>query len=267
MKKILRHPLVLSCLIVSFFVFLNFYGWLAGLENIFVKISSPFQRTFYQTSLKMNNFAGFILSVKDLKKKNNRLEEENAEFLGEIVRTREIERENEFLRKQLGLALPEENSLVLAGVIGLESSGLGRFILIDKGEKDGVAKNDPVIASSNFLIGQVVETGALFSKVRLITDPASKVNALIQGQDITGLTETENGADLVIGFLPQGKAVAKGSLVVTSGLAGIFPAGLLIGRTGEVISSDAQISQRVKIETMIDLNALDKVFVIKKESE
>ncbi|MBU1136962.1 rod shape-determining protein MreC [Patescibacteria group bacterium] len=267
MKKIFRHPLILSFLVVSGFVFLNFYGWLAGVENIFFKISFPFQSVFYQSSLKLNNLADFVFSIRNLEKENSGLEDKNLEFLSEMTRLKEVERENEFLRKQLGLGFPEGKSLMLAGVIGRESSGLGQFALIDKGARDGIAKDDPVVAAGNFLVGQVIEAGDFFSKVKLIIDPASKINAIIQEQSITGLTEVENGTSLVIGFLPQQEAVEKGKLIVTSGLAGIFPAGLLIGRVGEVISSDAQISQRAKIETLINFDTLDKVFVIKKNSD
>lgn len=264
MKKTLKHPLVLSLMVVSFFIALNFYGWLSGVENIFLRVSSPVRNAFYQSALKVNGLANFVFSIRNLEKENRALQEEKMRFLSETVRLKEVERENDFLRRQLGLSLPEGKSLVLAAVVGRESSGLGQFILIDKGLKDGIAKNDPVVAAGNFLVGQVVEAGDFFSKVRLIIDPASKINAVVQGQNITGLAEIEEGTDLVIGFLPRGEEVEKGGLIVTSGLAGIFPAGLLIGQIGEIISSDAQISQKAEIETLIDFDVLDKVFVIKK---
>jgi len=266
MKKILKHPLVLSVLVISFFIWLNLYGWPNGLENIFIRVSSPLQKILYQSALRLNGLADFVFSIKNLKEDNQKLEEENWRFLSEISRLKEIERENEFLRKQLGLSLPEGKSLTMAAVVGRESSGLGQFALIDKGGKDGIVKNNPVVAPGNILIGQVVEVGESFSKVRLIIDPASKINAIIQEQGIAGLTEIEGGTDLTIGFLPQEEIAEKGKFIVTSGLAGIFPVGLLIGKVGEIISSDAQISQKAEIETLVNFDALDKVFVIRNNS-
>jgi len=103
-----------------------------------------------------------------------------------------------------------------------------------------------------------------FSKIQSIIDSNSRVNALIQGSEINGLIKGGQENDLVIDLLPQGEFIEQGQLVVTSGLSGFFPNGLLIGKIEKVISSDVQISQMAKIESAVDFDKLEKVFVIIK---
>ena len=153
--------------------------------------------------------------------------------------------------------------LVLASVIGQDLFGLNRYFLIDKGRGDGIREKSAVITAGNLLVGRVVETLDSFSKVRLLTDPGSRVSALLQDSEVTGLVKSNHGLDLIIDLLPQGEAVRENETVVTSGLAGLFPAGLLIGRIQTVVSSDAQISQIAKIKPAVDFANLKKVFVIK----
>ena len=152
----------------------------------------------------------------------------------------------------------------MADVIGGDSSGIGKYILINKGEKDGIDLKSAVILSDNFLIGQVIETGDSFSKVRLITDNNSRINVVLRDLKAQGILEMENG-NLVVKFIPQGENIEKGQMVFTSGLAEVFPSGILIGRISGVISSDASISQKAEIELAADFKYLNRVFVILKK--
>jgi len=263
MRNLFKHPLVLSFLIIAVFIFFNQQGWLKKTENVFLKLLSPGKEAFYNLSLMTKELTGFIFSLRGLENEINLLKEENRNLLSQNSQLEEVIRENRFLRKQIGLPIPESQELVMANIIGREPSGLGEYILINKGQEDGVEEKSIAITAGNILIGHVVEVTNSFSKIRLITDRNSRVNALIQESGITGLIEGGNDLNLLIDLLPQGEEIKKGQSVVTSGLAGVFPQGLLIGQIEEVISSDAQISQRAEIKPVINFSHLDKVFIIR----
>lgn len=267
MKNIFKYPLIISLLIIFCLIFINQNGWLDIIHNIFFKSSSFVQKNVFQISLKADNFVDFIISIKNFERENAELKEINLELLGEIVELKEIAKENEALRQQMGLLAREQNKLVLADIIGNDSSSWGKYFLINKGKKDGVEKKAVVIAAGNLLVGQVVEVFDSFSRARLITDSNSLVNARVQDSEITGLIKgeaSEQELDLIFDLLPQDKKINSGSAVITSGLSGLFPPGLLIGRVEKVISSDAQISQVVKVKPVVDFSKLEKVFVIVK---
>ena len=187
MKRIFKHPLILSLLIIFCLILINQQGWLNSVDNIFLKSSSFVQENIFQISLKTNNFIDFVVSVKDLEQKNIELKKYNLNLLGKIVKLKEIEKENERLRKQIGLPLQKSNKLILASVISKDSSDFGKYFLINKGEKDGIKEKSIVIASGNLLVGQVVEIFDSFSRIQLIIDPNSLVNARIQDSEIVGL--------------------------------------------------------------------------------
>ncbi|MEA2113187.1 MAG: rod shape-determining protein MreC, partial [Patescibacteria group bacterium] len=248
MRKIFAHPLILSLILVAIAVFFNGQGWLDAPKNAFFQLTYSFQKTIYRCAQKINNSADFFVSTVSINEENINLKKENAEFLGEIARLKEAARENDFFRRQIGLAVPEDGKLILASVIGQDLFGPNRYFFIDKGVKDGVKEKSVVITAGNLLVGRVVEAVDFFSKVQLLTDSSSRVNALIQDSGAKGLVKSECGTNLIMDLLSQGEDINEGETVVTSGLAGLFPTGLLIGQIQKIVSSDAQISQIAKIK-------------------
>lgn len=256
----LFKPLLFIAVILGL-IFFNWLGWLERPKNIFYQLSTPIQRFTYSISCQVNNFFDFALSLKELDQENIKLKEENQRLQSEVVQLREVAQENQFLRQQLDLAEPIKQSMVLANVIGQDSQNLSQYIFIDKGQKDGIKKQAAVITAGNILIGQVLESFDQTAKVLLVIDQNSKVNALIQKSRISGLVKGEKGG-LMLDLVPQEKEVLVGQTVVTSGLAGVFPKGLLIGQIKEVIISDPEVFQKIIIQPAADFERLEKVFVI-----
>ncbi|MBU1292219.1 rod shape-determining protein MreC [Patescibacteria group bacterium] len=263
MKKILTHSFILSLLIIVGLILVNNQGWLNPVKNLFYSLVTP----SYQISFQFNKFFGFVTSINQLEHENIQFREENQELLGQIAQLEGIAKENELFRRQIGSSGPkfESEKLILANIVGQDTSNLRKYFLINKGTKDGLELGSVVIAAGNLLVGRVIEVTNSFAKVQSIIDSNSRVNALIfakDGLEITGLIKGDQGLNLIIDLLPQGEVVEQGQLIVTSGLAGLFPAGLLIGQIEKVISSDVQISQMAELKPAIDFERLRNVFVI-----
>jgi len=263
LKKIFSHSFILSLLIIVGLIFFNSQGWLKIPQDIFFRLTGFGQKISYQIALKTNDLIDFLTSINKFNQKNIQLTKENEELLSQLVQLKEMARENEFLRQQIGLVSGESPQLILANVIGQNLSPFEKCLLINQGAKDGVEEKAVVIMAGNFLIGQVIEVGSSFAKVQLIIDPNSRVNALIQESGVAGLVKSNQGLNLTVDLIPQGETIREGQTVVTSGLAGIFPSGLLIGQISQVVSIDVQVFQKAKIEPAFDFKKLDKVFVIK----
>ena len=263
MRKFFSQPLILSLLIIFILIFFNFQGWLKTPQNIILKLTVSTQEIIYQYSLKIDNFINFLFSMNSLNQENIELKQESENLFGQVIQLEEVVRENEFLRQQMGLELPKNNSLILAHIIGWDLSNSGKSFLINKGSKDGVKKKAAIITSGNILVGQVIEVFDSFSIVQSILDPNSRINVLIQESGITGLIRGNQGLNLILDLLPQGEEIRESEIVITSGLSGIFPPGLLIGKIQKVFSLDVQMSQTAEVEPIADFNNLEKVFVIK----
>ncbi|HEX6386392.1 MAG TPA: rod shape-determining protein MreC [Anaerolineae bacterium] len=200
---------------------------------------------------------------------------ETALFQIEALQARiaELERENEELREIQG-----EYQILLdlfnrtreapsfdrqaALVIGHDTSLAVRSIIIDKGSDDGVEVGMPV-ESARGLVGQVFRTTPNSAQVILITDNASSIPARLGSSRATGnLVGGGPGGSLIMEWIDLKYQVEVGEVVLTSGLAGKIPQDVVIGRVIDVDRREADLFQQTIVQSAVDFDALEIVFVI-----
>jgi len=181
--------------------------------------------------------------------------------LEEETRLKEAARENEILRQRLELSQSEKQKLAMAEVIGYNSL-LGQYFLIDKGSQDGLSVGLAAVTANNFLIGYVAETGQNFSKVLLISDSNSLINAMTQDTRISGIVKGSHGLGLTMEMIPIDAQIAVGEMIITSGLNDAIPRGLIIGRIAEVAKKASDIWQRAIITSAVEFDKLEQVFIL-----
>lgn len=264
MKKIAFLIIIIAVIVLL--IFLNFDFVRTLIFNAFYKISLPFLKFFYWINLKLTNFFSSFFSLRDLIQENAKLKQENRNLFSENISLKEVARENEVLRQVLNISLPKKSQLIIANVIGYNPQNLGEYILINKGSLDGLKEDLSVIDANKNLIGKIIEVHNRFSKVLLITDSNSRVNALVSdsADRPRGIVKGEHGLNLIMEMLPRQIKIEKGQTVITSGLNDNFPKGLIIGQIQEIIFSETDIFQKVTIKPAIDFNKLEEVFVIKQ---
>ena len=266
MFKIFRSKLVflIFILIIVFsLVFLNSKNALNIPKGALDFCVSPIQKVFKKTSDKTGNFLRFFGTIKYLNQENETLKKENKKLASEITELKETAWENKLLRKQLDLSPKKDLKLISSFIIGKSSPEFGQYIIIDKGRNSGIEKNQAVIASSGILIGKVIETSSKTSKILLITDINSSVSAIIQETRASGIVKGEHGIGLIMEMIPRGEEIKSEQTVITSGLEGFFPKGLLIGKIKNAISSPSSIFQKAIIEPAINIQELEMIFVVK----
>lgn len=251
--------LVLAVFIISFFYFPDLSR---TAENAVYFVFYPFLKGGGWISAKIYDFVG-ILRVKDLFNENNRLKNDNEHLLAENARLIEIGKQNEELKKALGLPSELKNHLLSVNVIAYEAQGINSCDLIDKGKKDGL-RNDLIIIDGNgALIGKIIETDDYFSKILLITDSNNLINVIVQNDKSSkGILKGNYGISLLLDMLPVGDKLEKGETVITTGLSAIFPRGLLIGTIEEVIFHENDVFQRALVKPAVNFERLERAFVI-----
>lgn len=262
MRKPPFFILIIIIAAVILLIFLNSIGWLAQPKNVFYKVTNPIQKVFKKGGDQIYNFFQVFVSIKDLREENIRFQEENQRLWAENIRLIETEKENQTLRQQLELASKRQLQLVLASVISRNPASLGQYIKIDKGSRDGLLENMPVVISEGFLVGKIIEISARQSFILLITDPSSLIPALVQDSRADGLVKGEHGLGVKMDMIPQNEIIKKGDIVLTSGLGGEFPKGLIIGEIEEVKEADNQVFQQALLKPSVDFHHLENVFVI-----
>lgn len=201
-------------------------------------------------------------SAAELRERNRLLERTIAELQVEIVRLREIESDYYRLAGLVDYAAdrPDQN-LIAADVIARDTSSYLRWIVVNRGARDGIQVGDPVISDLG-LVGRVEDVAANAAWVILVIDPNSTVNARLQGSRAEGTVFGQLQGGLEMGFIPQDAAVEVGDLVVTSGLGGAFPANIVIGVVTSVRSQPAELFQQAEVRPVVDFGNLEIVAVI-----
>ena len=156
-------------------------------------------------------------------------------------------------------------ALLGANVIGTDRAGLFSSLVLDKGTSDGVALNDPVIAG-NALVGIVKKVNPTDCVVHTLLNPTVNVGARESKTREGGFVTTdahhaESGRCLLRG-LERATQVMPGGLVVTSGVGGLYPKGLLIGTVSQVLESDVDLTAYSVLTPAAEYEALEDVFVI-----
>ena len=142
--------------------------------------------------------------------------------------------ENENLKLALGLEkvkIFEEDTITVAKAMIDQNSPFLKSLIINKGTNHEIVKGMTVF-SKNYLIGTVIETNYLSSRILLITDLNSKIPAIIEGTDINAiLAGSGDKNDFILEYLPEGYQIEPNKIIFTSGKGGFLKTGMPIAET------------------------------------
>lgn len=210
--------------------------------------------------------SGFFTDDGDLQAQVDALTEENRELRQKVVDYDEMKLQNDWYSQILSLHEEHPDYTFADGkVITMDPSDPFRSFSINAGSAVGVSAGDPVVTADG-LVGIIEEVGLTYSKVRTVLHPDLKASASISRTDESGhtggsLTLAEEGL-LRINYLERSSSVVSGDFVVTSGLGGVFPSGLLIGRVISVSSDSDGMTLYGLVEPFVDISNLKRVMVI-----
>lgn len=268
MKKFSSRNLFKVLVAVAFFlmlVFWNPYKIFNPFRIFFSKLAYPFESLSYSFSRKVDIWSDFVFSIGRMRTENEKLLKEKQELLAENSRLHDVERENVFLREQVGLLPQEKYELQAATIISQDPQGIGKFIEIDKGLKDGLKEGMAVIVSKGIMIGRLEKVSSGQSMVALNTNPKSAINALVAQSGAKALVRGEYGLGMFADSILQTDSVSIGDEIVTSGMGGEIPKGLLLGIVQEVRPSSDHLFRQAAISSPVEISKLEAVFVIKNE--
>ncbi len=177
------------------------------------------------------------------------------------TQTQELLLENQRLTQLLSLSkiLPADVQHVqICRVISRSPSAWNRVFGVDKGERDGLKINMPVM-STNSLIGKIVEVGPVTSKILLISDPNSRMGAIVQRTRDQGVLYGTFSGECRMKYISVDAKIEAGDIVVSAGYGGLFPSGLLIGTVEKVWKEPGQIYQVAVIKPSTDLGRVEEV--------
>ncbi|MDR3356939.1 MAG: rod shape-determining protein MreC [Spirochaetaceae bacterium] len=179
--------------------------------------------------------------------------------------------ENNRLREQLNFSKDALYKYIPAEISGRDPDNVFSAFVINKGKAHGIENNMPVIAFQNgmqALVGKVVQTAHLESLVMPLYDQRCFVSSRLDRERYEGIVEGQGSPALPLLMRSLAKRarddVKTGDLVVTSGMGGVYPPGIILGRVSEVLFQERETSIELEIESAVDFSRLEYVFVIEK---
>ncbi|HSH31760.1 MAG TPA: rod shape-determining protein MreC [Candidatus Saccharimonadales bacterium] len=244
-------------------VVINARGWLRPVRGAAGQVLNPIGGFLRGAGSSTGDFIGLVGSVKDLAARNARLEQEVASLRQRLVEDAELKVQNEALRKQLRFGEAQPRELIPAEVIAYQPDNFRGFITIGRGKRDNIKEGMAVVAEGS-LVGRISEVSETNAKVWLLTDPDFKVNGLDQSSRATGTVRGQIGSGLVMDKIPQDQAVKAGDIIITSGLGGEVPRGLIIGQVESVNQKDNAVFQTAQLVSDVKFQRLELVFVVQQ---
>ncbi len=232
-------------------------------------VMSPVQRVFRSIGEATGNFFDRFKSNAHYREENERLQTRVTELEEETRELNALRNENERLRGLLSLQENRaEQKMVGAHVVAKDPGAWYSAFKIDKGTADGIRKNDAVMTAQG-LVGYVYEVGTTWSNVVSVIDSKSAAGCIIERTGDTavveGSVELMNEGLCHLSYLSREAEVAEGDFVETSGLGGIYPEGLLIGKIKSLSVDSQGLYYEAIIEPAVDFERISEVMVIRQE--
>lgn len=226
-------------------------------QMIFTFVYSP----FYQLNFKLRE-------LYQVSQENKRLSEALIQLKLENLKAKEESLENLRLRELLQFKSKSEYSefkVIPAEVVALEPNRKSYTVMLDIGEKEGVKKNLPVINMKG-LVGKVTEVKKRSCWVELLLHPNCRVAVLAQRSRVHGIIRGSEGNLLRLDNVPFEEDVKVDDKIISSGLGGVFPAGLEIGKVKKVGGEKGgDFFKSILVKSGVDFNQLEELFVLESE--
>jgi rod shape-determining protein MreC len=136
-----------------------------------------------------------------------------------------------------------------------------QYVFINRGSDDGLRRGMPVVTQHG-LVGRIAAVSSSAARVQLITDPASRINVVLEDSRAAGILVGQITAEVSLDRIPQDADVKVGELILTSGLGGNYPPNIVVGQVTGVRSRDYDIFKQASVQPIVDFSQLDIVLVI-----
>jgi rod shape-determining protein MreC len=265
-----RSVIILSVLIITSLVILSYNlrqpDRTGFLRKLVLEAAAPVEGAINAGVDGLNDAWKRYIFLIGLQEENRRLREKNDLLARDRILYREGYLEGLRLRKLLALKEQIRHETVAARVIDRDSGAIFKTLLIDRGSAQGLRVGLPVVSDQG-LVGRVVETTYHISRVLLIIDENSNIDALVQGSRAQAILQGAGAAGCNLKYLPKTETVRVGDSVITSGLSGVFSKGLLIGTVRTVNKGESSLFQKIEVAPAVNFAKVEEILVILPEGE
>jgi len=270
--RFVKNKLAVIIIILSV-TFLSIIGYsvnrekMSFVENgVGVTINSV-QGLFYNGFYKIRDSFKFITNFSKVKTQNEELKKTITQLQSKAIEYDSLKQESVKLKSMLKFTQErDEYDYVGANIIGTSGNNFLDGFIINKGENKGIKKR-MIAMTGEGLVGQVTSVGSNWSIVQCLSNENIAVAGLVvrtreNNGIVKGYKDENNKLLAEIQRLSLNSTIKKGDVIVTSGLGGIYPAGIRIGNVLSVYEDKGEVMKSAIIEPYVDFTKIEEVFIV-----
>jgi len=235
---------------------------LSFMEAMMVELTAPVQKVVRLVVNTVGDVWRGYFGLVGVQRENQQLREEVQELRRQLNLYREAGLANQRLRDLLNFKESRVRMPLLpAEVVGFDPSGWFKTLLIDKGTRDGLGRDMAVVSAAG-VVGRLIGVSSQYAKVLLILDRNSAVDALVQRSRSRGILVGLGEGRCSLKYVQRNDDVQVGDQVITSGMGGVFPKGILLGQVEKVERGDGVLFQTVEVTPAVDFSRLEEVLIV-----
>lgn len=234
-------------------------------RSLTTTVTGPFLEIQNRVTSFCTKQIGYFLEWPKLRAENEALQAEIEKLKSELLDLDETKHKISRLESILKLKQNFIKQGMAAQVVARDPSHWTQFIVMNKGTRDGIRKNT-VLINADGLVGKVVVAGAYSARAILLTDPEARASALNQRTRDVGLIEGNGSLMLKMTYLDRHSDIQIGDMIMTSGLGGIYPKGIPIGKVELVGTEKNNLSLYASVKPFVSFAKLEEVLCISSQT-
>lgn len=248
---------------------LNRSNFVFDIRSIYALGVYPIQSATKNISTAFVHLYTSITDIFTLQAQIQLLRDRIAELSGAALEYEQLSAENARLRALLNEAPTDQYPLEYAEIVSKDPQNFYNTIIINKGSANGIVVGMPVISYRDgykALVGKVVEVRRYNSRVLSLIDQRSQISVMLESSRATGIMVGQNprSTQTHLQYIDLQLEVDEGEKVVTSGMGGVFPKGILVGTVFKVEKKNYGLFHDLYVDPAVDFSVLENVYVIKK---
>ena len=257
LKVLLRRLFIAVLFFCSiFFILLSTVNspLISGINKAALRITGPIMQVVEYPARIVHRAYTYLYDISRIYIDNRELRAENKQMLILQNKVRSLEVENQLLSRLLNYVPPPEANFISAKIIAESGDNFTHILFIYIGNED--VKKGQILLGDESVIGRIDAVSGSYAKVILVTDINSKIPVVVERTRARGILSGDNTSMPSLIFTRSTADIQEGDVIVTSGVGGMFPAGLPIG-----FVSSAQ-NNEIKVETLADISRIEYVRIV-----
>jgi len=265
-----------TILVLIFLLFVSFVLMGVSQSKITLRFKSiaygilyPFQFVGVQSITLVKDFFSSIENNRQLNEELAQVKKLLEQYERSQYEYEEIKRENERLRSLIGVQSEMDYGTVIAEIVAKSPQDFYRTLVVNRGKSSGIEKFMPVVAYQNqakCVVGKIVDVQQFSARIQPLIDQSSYIGAMLMDSRYSGILQGQSPISDVclLQYIDRRAEIKYGDLVVTSGMGGVFPKGIVIGEIVSVSKKRYGVFQEALVQPLIDFGHIEDVYIITK---